>query len=105
MAMGPRDALLRRHRVWKATDWVKEVYRQRQQLVEPVFGIVRERLRAQRFLLRGLMNAAAEWTPLATAFNLRSLWKARCRHAFTSLAGSPQPEPSPSSPALSAKRH
>ena len=30
-----------------------------------------------RFLLRGLRNVAAEWTLLATAFNLRTLWRVR----------------------------
>ena len=84
-----------RHRDWMATGQVKEVYRRRQQFVEPVFGIIKEQLRAQRFLLRGLMNVAAEWTALAIAFNLRALWKAWRRRAFTSLAGGPQPQPTP----------
>ena len=50
----------------------KEVYKLRKQLVEPVFGIIKEPS-GRRFLLRA--NVAAEWTVLATAFNLRTLWR------------------------------
>ena len=45
------------------------------QLVEPVFGIIKEQQQAHRFLLRGLPNVSAEWSLLATAFNLRTLWR------------------------------
>ena len=58
------------------TEEAKRVYKLRKHLVEPVFGIIKEQLGARRFLLRGLANVSAEWTVLATAFNLRSLWKA-----------------------------
>ena len=75
LEIGPQDAALRRHRVWMATEEAKEAYRRRKQLVEPVFGIIKEQQQAQRFLLRGLANVAAEWTLLATAFNLRTLWR------------------------------
>lgn len=43
--------------------------------MEPVFGIIKEQQGARRFLLRGLGNVTAEWTLLATAFNLRTLWR------------------------------
>ena len=59
-----------------STGEAKEAFKQRKQLVEPVFGIIKEQQRAQRFLLRGLPNVTAEWTLLATAFNLRTLWRA-----------------------------
>ena len=52
------------------------MYRLRKQLAGPVFGIIKEQQGARRFLLRGLANVSAEWTVLATAFNLRTLWKA-----------------------------
>ena len=73
LAIGPHDAALRRHRAWMSTSAAKEAYRLRKQLVEPVFGIIKEQQRARRFLLRGLANVAAEWIMLATAFNLRTL--------------------------------
>ena len=76
LEIGLHDAVLRRHRVWMETQEAKQLYRLRKQFVEPVFGIIKEQLGARRFLLRGLGNVAAEWTMLATAFNLRTLWKA-----------------------------
>ena len=51
LAIGPHDAVLRRHRAWMATSAAKEAYRLRKQLVEPVFGIIKEQQMARRFLL------------------------------------------------------
>ncbi len=84
MAIGPHDAALRCHRAWMSTDAAKEAYRRRKQLVEPVFGIIKEQMGVRRFLLRGLVNVAAEWTALATAFNLRTLWRVWQSGAFIS---------------------
>ena len=75
LEIGPQDTALRRHRAWMSTEEAKRAYRRRKQLVEPVFGIIKEQQQAQRFLLRGLANVAAEWTLLATAFNMRTLWR------------------------------
>ena len=75
LAIEPHDVVLRRHRAWMSTSTAKEAYRLRKQLVEPVFGIIKEQQGARRFLLRGLVNVAAEWTMLTTAFNLRTLWR------------------------------
>ena len=84
--VGPYDAALRRHRAWMATTAAKEAYQLRKQPVEPVFGIIKEQQAGRRFLLRGLANVAAEWTVLATAFNLRTLWRVWrshvCGHVF-----------------------
>ena len=80
VTVGPNDAALRRHRTWMATSAATEVYKLRKQVVEPVFGIIKEQQAGRRFLLRGLLNVAAEWTVLATAFNLRTLcrvWRSR----------------------------
>ena len=75
LVIGPYDAALRRHRTWMATDEAQVFLKMRKQLVEPVFGIVKEQQGVRRFLLRGLGNVTAEWTLLATAFNLRTLWR------------------------------
>ena len=75
LVVSAHEDALRQHRDWMSTDEARDVYRYRKQLVEPVFGIVKEQQSARRFLLRGLVNVSAEWTMLATAFNLRSLWK------------------------------
>jgi transposase len=74
----PSDMLLREHRKWMKTDKARELYARHKQLVEPVFGVLKEQLGARRFLLRGLENVRAEFTLIATAFNLRTLlrvWK------------------------------
>ena len=73
--VGPYERLLRTHRELMAQEESKELYKERQETVEPVFGIMKERQDARRFLLRGLKKVKAEWTLLCTAFNLRSLWR------------------------------
>ena len=91
LAVGPHDAVLRRHRAWMSTWTAKEAYRLRKQLVEPVFGIIKEQQGARKFLLRGLTNVAAEWTVLATAFNLRTLWRVWRSRPFVKLLHGPKP--------------
>ena len=75
LEVGPHEAVLRRHRVWMSTEEAKEAYKQRKQLPEPAFGILKEQQGARRFLLRGIVNVSAEWVLLATSFNLRTLWR------------------------------
>ena len=75
LAISPYDAALRRHRAWMAANEARMAFKKRKQLLEPVFGIIKEQQGLRRFLLRGLGNVAAEWTLLSTAFNLRTLWR------------------------------
>jgi transposase len=80
--IGPDDLRLRQHRTWMGTEEARRLYAQRKGLIEPVFGIIKEQMGGRRFLLRGLANVRAEFAMLATAFNLRMLWKqwtTRCR--------------------------
>jgi transposase len=79
LEIGPHEDVLRAHRDWMATAEAQAVYRQRKELIEPVFGVLKEELGARRFLLRGLTNVRAEWTLLATAFNLRTCVRLRQR--------------------------
>ena len=58
-----------------ATAEAKAIYTRRKQLAEPSFGILKEQMVARRLLLRGLANVKAEFVLLATAFNLRTLWR------------------------------
>ena len=76
------------HRRWMQTAQARDAFRRRKQLIEPVFGIIKEQQAGRRFLLRGLEAVRSEWTMLAVAFNLRTLAKAlsgtsisRARHA------------------------
>lgn len=48
-------------------------YRLRKQVVEPVFGQIKECLGFRRFLLRGLQKVGGEWSLICTAHNLRKL--------------------------------
>ena len=73
--ISPNDNRLRQHRTWMETEEASLLYSLRKGLIEPVFGIIKEQLGARRFLLRGLENVKAEFALLATAFNLRTLWK------------------------------
>jgi transposase len=76
------ELTLRAHRAFMATDDARTAYRRRKTLPEPAFGILKEQQAARRFLLRGLTNVQAEWSLLATAFNLRTLarlWQASTR--------------------------
>ena len=76
-----------------STSAAQEAYRLRKQLVEPAFGIIKEQQGARRFLLCGLANVGAEWTMLATAFNLRTLYRVWRSRAFVNLLHGPEPHP------------
>jgi hypothetical protein len=51
-------------------------YRLRKQVVEPVFGQIKQARGFRQFLLRGLNNVRGEWAMLCTAHNLFKLAKA-----------------------------
>lgn len=79
--VGEHEAALRAHRVWMETAQAQALGRRRKAIVEPPFGVLKERQTLRRFLLRGLPQVQAEWTLGATAYNLRVLarqWQAGC---------------------------
>jgi transposase len=86
ITVSPDDDRLRAHRTRMATASARTTYRRRKTLPEPAFGILKEQQGARRFLLRGLDNVRAEWTLLATAFNLRTLARAWRLSTHTTLA-------------------
>jgi transposase len=51
-------------------------YRLRKQVVEPVFGQIKQARGFRQFLLRGIDKASAEWAMICTAHNLLKLAKA-----------------------------
>jgi hypothetical protein len=65
------------HRV--ATKAGRLRYRQRQQTIEPVFGIIKEALGFRRFSLRGLAKVRLEWTLVTLAYNLKRLFTLHAR--------------------------
>jgi hypothetical protein len=48
-------------------------YRWRKQIVEPVFGQIKQARGFRQFLLRGISKVAAEWALICTAHNLNKL--------------------------------
>jgi transposase len=66
----------------------KACYTKRKQTVEPVFGQLKERQDARRFLRRGLAACDAEWKLLCGTHNLLKLWRA-------TPAAKPRPHRSP----------
>jgi transposase len=48
-------------------------YKQRQQTIEPIFGIIKAALGFRRFLLRGLEKVSLEWTLVTLAYNFKRL--------------------------------
>jgi len=67
------------HRV--ATQEGRLLYKQRQQTVEPVFGIIKEAMGFRRFSLRGLVKVRLEWTLVALAYNVKRLFHLKARFA------------------------
>ena len=86
--VGEYETLLQKHRQRMAVESSEERYRRRKAIVEPVFGLLKERHHARRFLLRGRQQVLSEWGLLATAFNLKSLHRA---WACTRQWATPQP--------------
>jgi len=91
LQIGSYDVILKLHRAWMETPEAKRKYALRKELPEPVFGIIKEQMGYRRFLLRGWNNVRAEAVMIATAFNLRTLyrvwqrWTARKRTLLDSV--------------------
>lgn len=80
--VGQYDKKLQEHRALMAQDQAKAAFKKRKQLIEPVFGIMKETQDARRFLTRGLDRVRAEWFLLSAAFNLRTLCRIWARGIF-----------------------
>jgi len=52
----------------------RELYAQRKQTIEPIFGIIKGTLGFRRFSLRGLKKVRTEWTLVTLAYNLKRLF-------------------------------
>jgi transposase len=53
----------------------RAVYALRKQVVEPVFGIIKEVMGFRRFMLRGLASVKNEWSLVCMAFNIKRIHK------------------------------
>jgi Transposase DDE domain len=70
---GPLAQAMRRK--LKRAGW-RSRYRLRKQIVEPVFGQIKQARGFRQFLLRGIENMRAEWAMICTAHNLTKLARA-----------------------------
>jgi transposase len=57
-----------------ATREGRQLYAQRKQTIEPVFGIIKAVIGFRRFSLRGLAKVRTEWTLVTLAYNLKRLF-------------------------------
>ena len=69
-----------------ATNRAKELYRLRQQIVEPVFGDIKENKGMRRFLTRGITTVRGEFNLICAAVNIQRIW-ARIRDTFGNPEG------------------
>jgi hypothetical protein len=53
----------------------RDLYRQRAQIIEPVFAHTKRLRRTDRFQRRGLRACRAEWRVIAATHNLLKLWR------------------------------
>lgn len=51
------------------------LYRQRAQVIEPVFGNIKANLGYRRFTRRGIAAANSEWRLICASHNLLKLWR------------------------------
>jgi transposase len=60
-----------------STSEARNIYRRRQESVEPVFGIIKNVMGFRQFLLRGLAKVSGEWSLVGVAYNFKRLWRLR----------------------------
>ena len=70
---GPDATAKERMAYRTATKTGKDIYQQRQQTVEPVFGIIKAAMGFRQFLLRGIEKTGLEWGLVSLAYNMRRL--------------------------------
>ena len=69
----------------KRAGW-RSRYRLRKQVVEPVFGQIKQARGFRQFLLRGIEKVKAEWALICTAHNLTKLAGRMSRAALSKIA-------------------
>lgn len=57
-----------------ATEKAQEIYKLRQQIIEPVFGDIKENKGMRGFLTRGLKTVKGEFNLICAAVNIKRLW-------------------------------
>jgi hypothetical protein len=73
--MGPHYKALQRQIRKQKEPGNKEILARRKQIVEPVFGTIKETMKFRRFTVNGLEKVKTQWSLVCTTFNLRKLFK------------------------------
>ena len=74
----PKNATIKERMERKLTTQKGQmIYSKRKQIVEPVFGQIKEVRGFRRFSLRGLSNVAAEWDIICLTHNILKLFRSR----------------------------
>jgi hypothetical protein len=61
----------------------RETYAKRKEIIEPIFGQLKQVLGFRQFSLRGLAAIRSEWRLMCTVHNLLKLW----RHSQAAVGG------------------
>ncbi len=57
----------------------KQLYKLRQQIIEPIFGNIKHNLQYTMMHLRTLKKVNAEWQLICLTHNIKQIWKAKCQ--------------------------
>lgn len=64
----------------------RAIYAKRKEIVEPVFGQIKQARGFRQFLLRGMKKVKGEWTLICTTHNILKLWKSgRCKAVYAGV--------------------
>ena len=74
LKMFPHEVALNNMRMKMKTPEAKEIYKLRQQIVEPVFGDIKENKGVRGFIARGIHTVKAEFNIICAAMNMKRIW-------------------------------
>ena len=74
LKMFPHEVALDSMRIKMKTLEAKETYKLRQQIVEPVFGDIKENKGIRGFITRGIKTVKAEFNIICAAMNMKRIW-------------------------------
>ena len=72
--MFPHEVALNDMRMKMKTPEAKEVYKLRQQVVEPVLGDIKENKGIRGFITRGIQTVKTEFNIICAAMNMKRIW-------------------------------
>ena len=73
--MGPYNEAIAKHRAKMRDPALRELLKQRSQIVEPVFAQIKENGGFRRWTVRGLKNVQAQWSMLCISWNLQKIFQ------------------------------